>query len=118
LVAAMAASIATIGIIGVMIYSLSGGPVMASPDAMAQFHQDNISGRMPAIPVSSLAEAGSKLSVDMPEMPAEHAMLCCMHSIKDRRMACVLLRSEGDVPVTLAVANADDLGMHHAQTVA
>jgi hypothetical protein len=35
-------------------------------------------------------------------------MACCMKSVHNKKMACVLLKNDG-VPVTLAVASASDM---------
>jgi len=45
---------------------------------------------------------------DVPNVPANHVMACCMKSVKDKKVACVLLKREG-VPVTMTVANAADM---------
>ena len=44
----------------------------------------------------------------LPNAPDAHVMACCMKSIKDRKVACVLLSSEG-TPITMSVANASDM---------
>lgn len=92
----------------------SGGPALASPAQMAQMHQDLVAGRMPAVRVDSIEAANKVLAEkspggpELPDIPAEHVMACCMKSVKDKRVACVLLKSEG-VPVTMVVANAADM---------
>jgi hypothetical protein len=40
--------------------------------------------------------------------PQAHVMACCIKSVQNKRVACVLLKSEG-VPVTMAVADAKDV---------
>jgi hypothetical protein len=113
---AVAASIALLATIGLILWSLSGGAVYASPDAMARFHQDLVAGKVETIAVDSIAQANSALArqwedgVELPQVPQSHAMLCCMQKIKDTRVACVLLQNDG-VPVTLAVAKAMDMKM-------
>jgi len=119
---AVAASLATIGMIGVIVWSLSGGAVLASPDMMAQFHRDMLSDKTMAIKVDTIAQANQAISeqwnngVQIPQVPAEHVMMCCMRSIKDKRVACVLLQSDG-VPVTMAVASAMDMKCPTSQTL-
>ena len=52
---AVAAGIAVIGLVGILLYSLSGGPAMASADLMAQMHNDLVSGKYHVMKVSSIA---------------------------------------------------------------
>jgi hypothetical protein len=112
---AVAAALATIGLIGVIAYSLSGGAVLASPDAMAQVHQEMLSGSAPMTPVNSIAQANQAIAasgnvgVSIPDVSAEQVMCCCTHSIKDKQIACVMLKGSGDAPVTMAVAKAEDM---------
>jgi hypothetical protein len=40
--------------------------------------------------------------------PQAHVMACCIKSVQNKRVACVLLKSDG-VPVTMAVADAKDV---------
>jgi hypothetical protein len=47
-------------------------------------------------------------SPQIPNMPADHVMACCMRSVKNKKVACVLLQSEGE-PVSMTVANASDV---------
>jgi hypothetical protein len=117
---AVAASIGVVLIAGAIFWSLSGGPVMASADVMAQFHKDMIAGTH-GDAITSIAEANQKLKhqwdhgVDLPKVPVEHAMACCMRSIEDKRIACVLLQSEGGVPVTMCVAKSMDMRVPHGE---
>ncbi|HEY7088576.1 MAG TPA: hypothetical protein VH518_10835 [Tepidisphaeraceae bacterium] len=112
---AVAASLALIGLIGAIIWSLSGGAVLAEPTMMAQFHEELVSGKVAATQVKSIAEANQALKdqwehgVSIPSVPTEHVMMCCMRSIQDKRLACVLLQSDRGVPVTMAVAKAMDM---------
>jgi len=117
-VRAVAASVAMLATVGVIVWSLAGGAVLASPDTMAKFHQDLVSGRIQATQVDSIAQANRVLAaewnrkqVEIPYIPSEHVMLCCMQSIQDRQVACVLLKSEGGVPITMAVARSQDMKM-------
>jgi hypothetical protein len=77
-----------------------------------------VAGRVPVVQVDSIDAAGRALTAqwpqapDLPDVPAEHVMACCMKSVKDKRVACVLLRT-GDAadaaPVTLVVGDASDV---------
>lgn len=113
-VRAIAASVLVFVMVGVIVFSLSGGAVMASPDMMATFHNEMVSGKVVAMEVSSITEANKALAdqwnrgVELPQVPTEHVMLCCMRTIKDKRVACVLMHSDG-VPVTMTVASASDM---------
>jgi len=92
----------------------SGGPVVALPSDMAKFHDDMVSGRTPVTPVDSVAAADEALKLQweqspkIPNIPTEHTMACCMRSVKNRKVCCVLLKG-ADQPVTLTVANASDM---------
>ncbi|WP_428937517.1 hypothetical protein [Fontivita pretiosa] len=117
-VRAVAASVAVLATVGVIVWSLSGSAVLASPDTMAKFHEDLVSGRIQATQVDSIAQANRVLAaewnrrqIEIPNIPSEHVMLCCMQSIDDKQVACVLLKSEGGVPITMAVARSADMKM-------
>lgn len=118
----MAAGIATLAVIGVVLWSLSGGAVLASPDMMARFHEELLEGKVSAVQVDTIADANRALAeqwnhaVEIPDVPADHVMMCCMRYIKNKRVACVLLKNDG-VPVTMAVANATDMKMPDSQTL-
>jgi hypothetical protein len=105
----------------VLLFS-SGGQALASPSQMAQMHEDLVSGRTPVMQVTSIEEANNVLSgqwpggPSVPDAPQSHVMACCMKSIKDKKVACVLLRSEGE-PVTMTVANAADMRLPKSDTV-
>jgi hypothetical protein len=111
---AVAAGVAILAILGVVLFSTIGGPVMASPTDMARMHEDLVSGRVPVMRVDSIAEANRALasqwpaSPGIPSAPQAHVMVCCMKSVKDKKVACVLLKGD-DAPITMAVANADDV---------
>ena len=111
--AAAAAILLGIALAGTLLIG-SGGPALASAQQMADFHQDLISGRTAVVQVDSIEQAAKELerqwpqSPGLPGIPVDHVMACCMKSVKDKKMACVLMKREG-VPVTMAVARADDM---------
>ena len=112
---AIAASVLLVsGIVATIMLSTSSGPALAEAAQMAQVHQDIVSGRVPVMQVASIAEANRMLNSQspgapaLPQMPESHVMACCMKSVHNKKMACVLLKSEG-VPITLAVASAADM---------
>ena len=115
---AAAASILLLGAIAaVILISTSGGEVMASPAQMAQLHEEIVSGKSHVQRVDSIDAANKFLAAQwspgaapaVPGVPSEHVMACCMKSIKDKRVACVLLKGHGGQPVTLSVAKAADI---------
>lgn len=112
---AIAASVVLLSAIAAAIMlSASSGPALAEAAQMAQVHQDIVSGKIPVMQVSSIDGANRMLNQEspgapsLPQLPDSHVMACCMKSIHNKKMACVLLKSEG-VPVTLAVASASDM---------
>src|SRR5262249_30992310 len=119
---AVAASVAAVLLIGAILLMSATGPVLASASQMAQFHQDLVAGKTPAMQVDSIDAANRALasqspqSPQVPEVPAKHVMACCMKSVKNKKVACVLLKDDG-VPVTLTVANASDMKTPKSPTV-
>ncbi len=111
---AIAASITLLAILAAALLSTSGGPALASPAQMARFHQSLVSGEVPVTQVDSIEAANRVLtaqwpqSPQLPDVPQDHVMACCMKSVKDKRLACVLLKREG-VPITMTVANGSDM---------
>ena len=112
---ALAASVVLVSAIAAAIMlSASSGPALADAAQMAQVHQDIVSGRIPVMQVASIGEANRMLDSQspgaptLPQMPDSHVMACCMKSVHNKKMACVLLKDEG-VPITLAVASAADM---------
>lgn len=119
---AAAASFVLLGIIVAALIASSGGPALASASQMAQMHDDIVSGRTPVMQVDSIEAANRALSGQWPDgptlpgAPQGHVMACCMKNVKDKKVACVLLKSGGE-PVTLTVANAADMRLPKSPTV-
>ena len=111
---ALAASVAAIAVLAGLFFSFSSQPVEASMVEMARFHNQLVAGQIPVIRVNSLQDANQVLgarwaeSPKMPNMPNDHAMACCMRSVKDRKLACVLFAGD-DEPVSMTVANSSDM---------
>ena len=111
---AVAASIAILLIAGALLLSTATRPALASPAQMEQFHQDMVLGKTPVMQVDSIEAANRALAAQSPDspqvpgIPAQHVMACCMKSVKNKKVACVLLKDDG-VPVTMTVANASDM---------
>jgi hypothetical protein len=119
---AVAACLLVAGIVAGLMMATSGGPALASASQMAQLHYDLVSGKTPVMQVDSVEAANRMLagqwprSPQIPNMPARYEMACCMKSIKDKKVACVLLRGD-PTPVTVTVANAGDMKLPTAPTV-
>ncbi len=119
---AVAACIVVFGILAALLIGTSGGPALASPSQMAQLHYDLVSGKTPVMQVTSIEAANRMLagqwsdSPEIPKVPANYEMACCMRSIKDKKVACVLLKDQG-TPVTMTVANAADMKLPTSPTV-
>jgi hypothetical protein len=114
-VRAVAAGIVVVGALAaVMLVATTGRPAMASAAQVAQLHEELVSGKVPAVRVDSIDAANRLLAgehadfPDLPDMPADHVMACCMTSVKDKKVACVLMKREG-VPVSMMVARSEDL---------
>lgn len=112
---AIAASLVLISAIAAAIMlSASSGPALAEAAQMAQVHQDIVSGKIPVMQVNTIDAANRMLNQQspgapsLPQLPDSHVMACCMKSVHNKKMACVLLKNEG-IPVTLAVASAADM---------
>jgi len=111
----IAASILLLGgIAATILVMTSSERALASSAQMAQMHEDIVAGRVPIMQVDSITAANQMLanqsagSPSLPQMPESHVMACCMKSVHDKKVACVLLKDSG-VAVTLSVANACDM---------
>lgn len=114
---AVAASVLVGAVLFAAVYlATSARSVSASPAMMARMHADLVAGRVPAVQVDSIGAAREALSdqwahsSDLPDVPAEHVMACCMKTVKDKQVALVLLKSGADdTPVTMVVGKAEDM---------
>ena len=110
----LAASVMVLVLIAAVILSGSPGEAMASPMMMANLHRDMVAGRIQVMRVDTLYAAGQMLakadpaSPALPQAPETHVMACCMKNVSDKRVACVLLKTE-DAPITMSVADAKDM---------
>jgi hypothetical protein len=120
---ALAAGIALVGFLAAAWLTRSGGEVLASPAQMAQVHQDIVANRVPVTRVDSIDEASRVLSKSwsgspqLPAPPQEHVMACCMKSIHDKQVACVLLQDQSGTPITMTVARDADMRSPAGPTV-
>jgi hypothetical protein len=55
-------------------------------------------------------------SPQIPKVPDDHIMACCMRSMQNKKVACVLLKGEAE-PVTMTVANAADMDSPKSPTM-
>jgi hypothetical protein len=124
-VTAVAASLTIVAVIIAAILATSGGEAVASPAQMAQVHRDILANRIAVTKVNSIDEAGRVLSQsnanspalphppeaapDAPDAPDAHVMACCMKSIQNKNVACVLLQNAGGTPITMSVARSGDM---------
>ena len=120
---AIAASVVLLGsLVGAILLTASSGRALASSEQMAQMHEDIVAGRVPIMQVDSITAANHMLanqspgSPSLPSMPQSHVMACCMKSVHDKKVACVLLKDSG-AAVTLSVANASDMELPAAPVV-
>ena len=106
----------------VLLVMTLSSPVEASIAQMAKLHQDLVNKRIPVVQVDSIAAANQALlgqtpqGPSLPAVPQEHVMACCMKSVRNKQMACVLLKGEG-TPISMAVAKAEDMDSPHGPTV-
>ena len=112
---AIAASLVLLSGIAVLVVLLtSGRGAQAEIAEMARVHEDMVSGKIPVMQVDSIDAANRMLAGELPggpalpQVPQSHVMACCMKSVHNKKVACVLLKDE-NVPVTLAVASAADM---------
>jgi hypothetical protein len=112
---AVAASLLLAGALAAaLFFAVSSRPALASPAQMARMHEDLVAGKTSAIQVDSIDAANRALAGEhpqfpaLPNVPADHVMACCMNSVKDKNVACVLMKREG-VPVSLMVARSRDM---------
>ena len=119
-----AAAIVIVGGLALALFiGTSGGPALASPAQMARLHYDMIAaGSNMSMQVDSIDAANRMLNDQWPQSPqlprlsADRVMCCCMKSIKNKKVACVLLKEEGTA-ITMSVANAADMKLPTSPTV-
>ena len=81
---AAAAVLVIVGVVAAVLLGSAGGPALASPALMAQFHDDMVTGKTPVMQVGSVAAANRMLAAQWPDapgipaVPADHVMACCM----------------------------------------
>jgi hypothetical protein len=118
---AVAASFVVLALIGAILIGTASRPVLASAEQLAQVHNEMVAGHSSSR-VDSMDAARRAIAAEwpdapaMPDVPKEHVMACCMKPVNDRKTACVLLKQD-DVPVTMMVADADDVRMPESPTV-
>jgi hypothetical protein len=113
---AVAALVLLTGITAGIVIGTSGGPAQASTAQMVQVYHDMVANRIPVHQADSIDQASAILAQNepdapnLPQAPESHVMSCCMKNIKNRKVACVLLKNEGE-PITMSVAKSSDMKM-------
>ena len=114
MIRAAASLLLVTGLAAVVAFVVVTRPAMASPSQMARMHEELVTGAAPAVQVDSVEAANRVLAGESPQfpelpgMPAEHVMACCMRSVKDKKVACLLMKREG-VPLSMMVARSRDM---------
>lgn len=115
-VGAVAAGALILAILGLSLMNTAPAPAMASAEEMARLHRELVSGKVAARQVDTIEAANRTIveqwpqSPDLPQVPQEHVMACCLNVVDNQRVAFVMLRHNG-VPVTMAVAKAEEVQM-------
>jgi len=119
---AVAAGLLLTGLLVTAFISSSSGPAVASPVALAEIHDEVVSGHARLTPVKSIAAASVMIeeqwrsSPGLPYMAQGEPMSCCVHLMGRKKMAIVSFLSNG-IPVTLAVADASEVRTSASVTV-
>lgn len=112
--ATAAASIAILITVGLFLTNLGNTPVLASPTNLARIHAEAIDHRKSESTVTTVEQANRVLAgqwSDTPLLPTPSAgqlRACCVHSFKDRKVACLIL-DDGGTPLTMVVGHARDI---------
>lgn len=120
---AVAASLLAFGLIAAAWIMMSGRPALASAEQMARLHNELVSANAGVMRVESVEAANTMLagqwsdSPGIPTLPNGHEMACCMKSVQNKKVACLVLKGMGTTPITLTVANAGDMKMPASQMV-
>jgi hypothetical protein len=118
---AIAASLLIAILAAAILLSSSSGPVLASTAQLAQIHNELVSSHDSAMQVDSVDAANRMLASQspavpqVPAMPQDHVMACCMKSMGGKKVSCVLM-NDRNVPVTLMVANAAEFRLPESPT--
>jgi len=100
--------------IGVLFLTVNDTPITATPSLLTGLHHEVVEGGPFSIPVADIDHANQELASRWPDAPTLPITAdcevgsCCIHSVKGRKIACVLLRLRGK-PVTMIVAHRRDL---------
>ena len=101
-------------VILVLFLGVFGGPVQASPEKLVKLHQHVSQMGHSTHSVASWDAAEDVVEREWPACPmlpkiaGEQVTCCCVQKIGRKRVACVSLVADGK-PVTMAVADADDV---------
>jgi len=120
---AVAAGLLLAGILTALLITSSTGPAIASPVALAQIHEQAVSGHASLIPVNSMSEAAAALeeewrsSPKLPHISEGEVMSCCIRGMGRKKLAVVSLMTSDGVPVTIAIADAAEIGIPSATSI-
>lgn len=118
---AAAASLLIVGTVVALVIASSSGPALASAERLGRIHEEVVSGVGHRTQVNSIEAANAALSAQhpgaprIPDVPDDHVMSCCVHTIGRKKMSCVSVMADG-VPLTLAVADAADIKLPECET--
>lgn len=122
-VRAIAASLVLVAsVVTAIMLSASSGPVYAQPAQMAAMHRELVDGKGMMMRVDSIDAAKHALAGQwahapgLPDLPERQVMACCLRQMNDKKVACVLL-NDGGVPVSLMVADGNEVRSTRASTV-
>jgi hypothetical protein len=120
---AAAASLLVLGLIVALVINSSSGPVLASAERLAHIHEEVLAaGGNHVTPVDSIGAANVALAAkwpgapSVPELPRDHVMSCCIHTMGRKKIVCVAFQTDG-VPITMAVAQAADVKLPASETL-
>lgn len=97
-----------------LVFFVPGRTVHAEPAAMARLHADIVAGSVPMTRVATVAEAAALVRRDWPDapelpaLPVEHELACCLKDFEGRRVVCLVFENEG-VPISVVIASGRSL---------
>jgi hypothetical protein len=114
---AIAASVLIFGLITALVIHSSSGPVLASAAQLARIHEEVLQGAgVHVTQVDSVNAANVTLATNhpglpaIPDLPQDHVMSCCVHTIGRKQLACLSVQVDG-ILVSIAVADAANVKM-------
>lgn len=119
----VAASLLVLGLIVATVINSLSGPVQASAERLAHVHEEVLVAEGSHVtPVGSIGAANIALAAEwpgapsIPELPEDHVVSCCIHTMGRTKMVCVAFQTDG-VPITMAVAQEADVKLPVSKTL-